>query len=371
MNQNTPALDEQRRLPPGSAERLSYIDLLEVLAIFFVVMYHSNISNNHESTVTYVLRGILSVCVPLFFFVNGYLLFNRGFNLKKHLRKMLRLTILTIIWGMITMLLLMVMKSEYMTLKEFFLSLWSWKQGWINHLWYMGALICIYVFYPVLKTAFDHHRDIFLYFTIICAVFTFGNQLINETVTAGSYLLGRQHEELAVNWFSMFNPFRKLYGYTFVYFCVGGLMPAAVPYIKKHQAKMNMIAAIGIAVSTICLGMWGLCCSAHSDTWWDVVWDGYDTIFTFVNVLFVFVLSLNYRGQNSCIRKVVELISVNTLGIYFIHEFFIHLTRSRIRAIPALCNLPCNLIYALLLLCVCTAVVVIMKKIPGLKRLVI
>lgn len=74
------------------------------------------------------------------------------------------MVILTFLWGLI-------------------IYLWTFRQGWINHLWYIGALICIYVFLPVFKSVFDTNRKYFYYITIIIALFTFGNTTINIIVT--------------------------------------------------------------------------------------------------------------------------------------------------------------------------------------------
>ena len=108
-------------------KRLNYIDLIESLAILFVIVYHSpsystNILSGGGSTTkfSYWFNTILSTCVPLFFFINGFLLFGKDFNLKKHCFKILKLIILTGLWGIITLALFMVIRNEYFTVKEFF-----------------------------------------------------------------------------------------------------------------------------------------------------------------------------------------------------------------------------------------------------------
>ena len=91
----------------NKTKRIDNIDLLESIAMFFVIVYHtkSDISHNileEHSTVDnidYCVRSILSTCVPLFFFCNGFLLFNRPFDLKKHLTKTFKLFALALIWG--------------------------------------------------------------------------------------------------------------------------------------------------------------------------------------------------------------------------------------------------------------------------------
>ena len=92
------------------------------------------------------------------------------------------------------------------------------------------------------------------------------------------------------------------------------------------QKRRGIISIIIIFVATLCLFILGIVLSNISGEIWDVVWGGYDTIFVLAIVLAIFVLCLSYSGKNNKIK----LVSTNTLGIYFTHEIFIHLTRNYI-----------------------------------------
>ena len=79
--------------------------------MFFVVIYHSTFtqidiltSPDLLSNVLYSLRGILTTCVPLFFFANGYLLVNKDLNLKAFSAKIGKLFLITLVWSYITVL---------------------------------------------------------------------------------------------------------------------------------------------------------------------------------------------------------------------------------------------------------------------------
>ena len=65
-----------------------------IKAIYFVCFYHYNnlnidfLSNPSISTYfNYFIRGIASTGVPLFFMVNGELMLNKDYDLKKHIKK--------------------------------------------------------------------------------------------------------------------------------------------------------------------------------------------------------------------------------------------------------------------------------------------
>lgn len=367
-------MNEEKILFDRQTDRWYYIDLIEFLGILFVLIYHSATYSSSWiedgsalSFLRYYLRTILSTCVPLFFFANGYLLFNRGFNLKRHIVKTIKIVILTGVWGIINLLLLMPIENVYLSLKEFAVYLWTWHMGWINHLWYMGALVCIYVFFPLLKVVFDNNKKVFVYFTIICAILTFGNTFINY---GGSMILdatGLHDGTVSIDWFNMFNPFRGIYGYSFVYFCVGGIAHGIIEKLKEIPAKKrNITATIIILLSCMGLFITGIVLSNISGTMWDVVWGGYDTIFTFINVCMIFVLCLSYRGNS----KIIRLISINTLGIYFMHQIFIHLTRELVKTIPVACSFIGCVVYSLMIMFICLGLTQLFVRIPGIKKLV-
>lgn len=261
-------------------KRFSYIDIIETIAICFVLLCHSTLFSYdflEKTTLTryvrYYLRTILSTCTPLFFFANGYLLFSRDFDLQKHIFKMVKLVILTIIWAVITLCILQVIKGDYFSITGFIEALWNWKEGWINHLWYMGALICIYVFFPLLKNAYDTNIRMFFYFTIICTVFTIGNTSINQfgTVCANLFF-GKSISIEGLNFFNIFNPFRGIRGYSFVYFCIGGVAYYFQNEIDKISTRnRNIISLLAIFLSCLGLFVTGCCYSKTYGSIWDVV----------------------------------------------------------------------------------------------------
>ena len=362
----------------GSTENLKgrwhYIDLMEFIGIFFVLMYHSTTysyfwitDGTISSFVCYYLRAILSTCVPIFFFANGYLILNKPFDLKKHIIKTIRIIVLTGLWVIIVISLLMIIQNKHLLLGEFISYIWGFQLGWIEYLWYMGALVCVYIFVPLLKSTFDNSRKSFIYFTIICAILTFGNTFINHTVSIMVNLLNLHNGLINTNWFNMFNPFRGIYGFAFVYFCVGGLSHQ----LKGKIEKVNIKKRVALSVLTILLSSLGLFITAIllsniTGQLWEIVWYGYDTIFTFVNTIAIFVLCLSYKGGS----KFIRLISVNTLGIYFIHIIFRNLSRQYVVQIPIFTTFIGCAFYAFIIMLVSLIVTKILLKIPVLKELV-
>ncbi len=356
--------------------RLYFVDLLESIAIFMVLSYHGTNyvydflqdSNNIIFYLRYYFRTILSCCTPLFFFVNGFLLLNRQFDLKKHILKTFRLVILTGLWGVIDLFILMFIRNEFLSFKDFLIGVWTLKQGWINHLWYIQALVVIYILFPLIKTAYDKRRDVFIYFTVVATIFTFGNVTINILASIAAHLFLGKGTAYTFNWFNRFNPFCGIYGYSFVYFCMGGVAYEILD--KLVFIKRKWMCVLSILASMFGLFIVGIALSRITEQCWDVVWNGYDTFFTLINVVCIFSLCSQYKGKEDLFRHIVFVISSNTLGIYFIHVLFNQLLRPHIKEIAILSNIPGNLLYAVILLFVSLGTVLVIKKIPIFKRLV-
>ena len=357
------------------SSRYYYIDLLESIAIFMVIAFHAtnyefdfvNDSSNVIFYIRYFYRTILSCCVPLFFFANGYLLLNREFNLKKHILKILRLIIITVIWGMIELFLFMYIKNEPLSFNDFMVGLWTFKRGWISHLWYIPALVVIYLLFPLIKNVYDNRRDIFYYFIIISAILTFGNVFLNIIISISSHLITGNEVIYSQNWFNEFNVFRDIYGYSFVYFCVGGI---AGDIINKFKFLEKTICNIVVIIlSMLGLFLLGIVLSKVQNKVWDVVWYGYDSVFTFINVICIFSLCKKYNGKDCLFRKIITFISVNTLGIYLIHALYFRAFAPRIADISIISNIPGNLCYSILILFLSLGTVLIIKNIPLLKYL--
>src|SRR4051794_19168514 len=121
-------------------KRYDFVDLLKTIAIFFVLFYHFSVMNidfihdeGFTSYFNYYLNSILSTCVPIFFFVNGGLLLNKSYlDIKSHVRKTIKILILTLLWGLISLILLSIIKGEPLSFSDIVKGLYYLKQGWNN-----------------------------------------------------------------------------------------------------------------------------------------------------------------------------------------------------------------------------------------------
>lgn len=366
--------------------RIAWIDLLETIAIFSVVLCHctAHIANMPLSEANvgfylhYALRSITAVCVPLFFFANGYLLLTRPFDLKRHFCKIIKFIFIAVFWYALTLAFLVFLHRDQLAANGFSNTIASLKYG-VTHLWYLGALVCLYIFFPLLKVAYDHHRQAFIYFTLICAIITFGNTLLNNFMTFYSSFIDHQGIIYTdTNFLNIFNPFRGMYGYTFVYFCLGGVVAYYFDKIKAiARQKRNLIALCGLILGWLGLFGLGLMYSKASGQIWDNIWYGYDTIFALITTISIFFLSLNWRQDNIIFRT----ISRNTLGIYLIHMLIIYALTTRangfimyytspLSSVPFIISFIGVIIYTIIVLLISLGITAIIKKLPLIKNIV-
>lgn len=358
--------------------RIPYIDLMESFAMLFVVAYHlSNLRYKPmddftlESSIHYYLRGIFVCCVPLFLITNGYLLFHRPLDGKQHLKKILHYAVLTLFWGVVTLLVYYHVESIPFTLSGFVTELFQWRTG-VIYLWYMGALVIIYLLFPLLKLAYDQEERLFRYFILMVAFFTFGNQLLNHTMTLIRGFRGAtMYWVMMENWFSMFNPVPEIPGYTLVYFCLGAYLQDFLDYLQRFSRRKRNGFAIGVIMLAAAIhAVWFFLLSKVTNSYCCSIWYGYETITGFIISVAMVSLLGNYRGARSSVAHGFQLISSHTLGIYFIHMVLVYSLRQLAFSFSPLVNLAGNLLWAAGIVLLCLGLVLGMKKIPGIRHLV-
>ena len=86
------------------------IDLIKVIALFLVVLYHSSFLYDNIGVKT---LSLCSVCVPLFFIVNGYLCITPPIQENtNYLIKLKKVLILIVVWSFILVSSIMLIISE-------------------------------------------------------------------------------------------------------------------------------------------------------------------------------------------------------------------------------------------------------------------
>lgn len=346
-------------------KRFSHIDLIETIAIIFVVFVHSPLYKwdflelglgRDQVTLyycRYFIRTIISTCVPLFFFANGYLLFSAPYSHAKHCKRTVRIGFLPI-FGLILHPIYMIIAGRGISWKVVILDWLNLTTEWtMNVFWFAGALTCIYFLFPALKSLYDKDSKVFIKLIIIIFVGTFGIKLCNTLLSLINSVIEIPIGSVNFPIVEMYIPFRP-YGYSFVYFCLGGIAYKYENVVRAiGKSKRNTFAFFSMIIACFLLFGTGILLSKCNKNVWDVVWEGYDTIPTLVNVIAIYLLSLNYANG----YKPIEYISKNTLGTYLLHYLVIRMTKPFLKSTAIFQNIPVNLLYAVLIVIVCTIII--------------
>jgi len=357
-----------------NVQRIDYIDLLKALAIYLVIIYHFNKipiniieCDNYWNYFNLYLSSIFSICVPVFFFVNGLLLLNKKeINMKKHIMKIINIAILTVLWGFITLVASRYIQGEGLSPLQILSG--SWRG--VGHLWFLRALIVIYVFYPFIHITYHSNKKIFYFFFTCVMLFTFGNTLLEIFFTTISYFSNKfTTTDFHQNYLTSFNPFRGIHGYSIGYFMLGGLMGCLFQNFNDLQKnKFRTIAILVIPISMLCLFLYAIIVSLRNKAMWDIVWNGYDTIFTLINVIAVFIIFLHYKSHG-WFGDFIRIVGKNSLGIYFIHIIIGNILTPFYSQLGLSTMFLTNIVYAFVILLFSLLIAIILKKIPIIKYL--
>ena len=362
----------------SAKKRYPHIDLIETIAIIFVVFVHSPLYKwdfleaglSRDSIILYYcryfFRTIFSTCAPLFFFANGYLLLSIPYNNAKHFHRTMRIVLLPI-FGLILHPIYMVIAGQKVSWKLVFSDWLNLTTEWtMNVFWFVGALACIYFLFPALKSLYDKDSSAFMSFTVIIFAGTFGIKLCNIILSLINGVMEFPIDSVNYPILEMYIPF-KSYGFSFVYFCLGGIAYEYEDAIRSiGKTKRNIFTFFSMIIACFLLFGTGVLLSKCHESMWDVVWEGYDTIPTLVNVIAIYLFSLNYTNR----YKIIEYISKNTLGVYLLHYLIIRMTRPFLRSISIFQNIPVNFLYAVLVVIACVVIIEELRKLAKIKPLI-
>ncbi|MCI8600596.1 MAG: acyltransferase [Oscillospiraceae bacterium] len=364
--------------------RYPYLDLLKCIAVFSVCAYHfSWVGEIGFAPVlpfsVWLKRALFSlntVCVPLFFMVNGALLFSRPLDLRRHFRKSAVLLGQYFAWRLITVAALCLIKrlpreelgfSRLINAVFFFDNL---KGIRYTHLWFIPVLLQLYLLFPFLKLCFDRldKLDNRLMLGVLLGVLG-AVCFAADDIASVCGVAGRFHRLHPRN-LNQLNPFQGMLGIMLCYFLVGGLLHRNLGRCKPIPSWQPMA---GLAAGMVLLtAKWWAESLAHEKPW-DSVFGGYGSLPGALMAVSVFLLAAklpeDFPARHRNAARFIRLLGENTLGIYYLHwlvgEWLLPMAW---KIFPHTGLLP-NTAKAAMLLAVSLPLCLLGKKIPLVRRL--
>lgn len=194
-------------MPDAKGKRVLYIELLRVIAAAAVVMLHiiaGLVRNYAVSTADWdicvILGSEIRWCIPLFFMISGAVFLDREQHLplKTMLGKyVLRLLTALAVWGTFFYFFELWIYGQPVTMKNVVLAppaVLAGKAGY--HLWYLYALIPIYLLIPALKAFTGHstkeqQRSLLVILFTLSSIFPLFNSVAGQIPqTRGAISIG-------------------------------------------------------------------------------------------------------------------------------------------------------------------------------------
>jgi surface polysaccharide O-acyltransferase-like enzyme len=261
----------------------------------------------------------------------------------------------------------MFIRGEFLSFHEIVKGTLNLKQGWNNHLWFLQALVIIYIFFPIVKNAFDNNKNVFNFFLIVTLILTFGNVLLSICANLCEFLIGINHFHGNYNFFFNFNALNGTWDYSMGYFMLGGIFLTLKD--KLNMKNQNKIAIISIAISTLFLMTYGIIMSKSNAEIYDITWYGYDTIFTIINIIALYILTLPYKCVGT-IGNFIKIVSENSLGIYLLHILVGYALTPFYEKLIFSTGLFMNFMFSMIILLISLFISLMLKRIPIIKQLI-
>lgn len=362
--------------------RYGYLDILKIIAMLCVCLYHypwirhTAYARPFGADVLLLryFRVFDVVCVPLFMMVNGALLLNRPFQLKKHAVRCATLLAGVYVWYLITMTAGHAWRNGFAYVaanwRGILMSaqyLYEYDGIGTSHLWFVQMLVAVYLLVPLIRAAFDS-RDAqiqkgLLFFLGVLGVFAFLLQDIAHVRAAVPVLRG-----LDLSGLDMVNPFRSMYGAMIVYFVLGGLLHRA--HERMLRVPLWLCAAMVLFGSVVLFAEWYLV-TIRTEEMYDIVYGGYNCLPTLLMTAGLFIAAAKLEARlhlsEGRLGGVIRLVGRNTLAVYYLH-WIVGLSVLSLVSVPG--SFAVNLIKAAVMVLVCSLLGEALRRIPVLRRLV-
>ena len=350
-------------------ERYLYIDILKCIAIFFVVALHTGlwninfISGNEVSTtklIQYSIRVIYE-CVPIFMFINGFLIIRKHINLSSSLKKTLKILIIFLIWGIVLTVLIKTSNHEKIDLREIVQIVLKTKCGsnYTGVLWFLQKLILIYLFFPVIKVLYDKDYKIYKYLLIILSISTFGFEIL-RLILDFNFFHSKETLNIILSFLDQF--YVKITDNIYlIYFMLGGYV-----YKNQDEFKNNKYIIFGIISASI-IPIYGIVRSLIDSNVYASNYN-YGMVTLAITVIGLYSLTNKINIKNNILSRFISSVGKNTMGIYLIHIFFINAIGKFINVGDL--NFIFRFLIVILIIIVSWLVTIIIKKIPKVSYIV-
>lgn len=319
----------------NNKKRYDNIDLLKFIAIFMVITLHVPLyftdfikTQNIENFIQFSFR-LISEGVLIFIFVNGFLIINKPFDLKKHIKKVIKVFFIMIFWGIINVIVFSLIRNETLSINKIIKETLNLKftHLYSGHLWFLQNLISLYIFFPIIKIVHDSNKKVYNYLAITMIFFSVGINFLNSICQLICKLSNIENlSAMILNNFNKINPY--INNMFLCYFIIGGIV-----FEKKNlfENKKNVFYAVMLGlISWIIAITFGYTMSKLNNKTYTENFN-YNQIYLIITIIGLYALSTLYINKNNnLLNRFITSVGKNTMGIYLIHCIILEILKKYI-----------------------------------------
>lgn len=352
------------------------LDLMKALAIFMVCETHYLHLN--ESWLDNLWGITTNMGVPLFFMVNGALLFSKKMNVQKHYLKTLRVFVMCVVWKLLSVIVVSMAKhispfqngqSSFVNFLLGYNDLGGYELG---HFWFLYALVGIYIIFPIFKLSLEQKEGKYAVKMIylLCFAFTFGLTSLNVLKEMIGWGIDKAIN-VDFNALNVYNLFGQ-YCYCLVWFMTGGFIYTATNDTNSEFEKKKYTDIPDTVLFFLFFLGWGLLFGVNRyqnvvGSANGIVIYGYYIIPTFIMTTSFFAFTIRHFQHTG--NRFIESISKNSFSIYMLH-MLVGLGFLKIQQVYWFSpGIPLNTVKAIYMLLGSWGIALILHKVPLIRKL--
>lgn len=330
-------------------ERMVCLDAIKLIACCLVVGLHT--IRPDFGILCHTVFSVGVIAIPLFFLVNGYLMFQKEkVTYKYSYKKIIRILCICFLWELLYSVAYFLYYHEVRNFIQSFL-LDFIQQGLFYHFWFFGAMILLYLLLPILHRLYKQSYDIFVKIFVsifcICVVLSLAMCIVQK-----SFVL-RVPQSLRV-WYWLF------------YYMLGAFLEKNKERFSTYSSKLSTGRKIAILTCVIFMltATQYFMKSYMSNEY--AIEALYGNFFVMISVVIVFLIATNIQfGYEQIITNMSEL----SVGIYIFHPFILAIYK-KIFPVFISGNEIMNLVFWCIVLLSSGIIVLLVRKMPIIKGLI-
>lgn len=342
-------------------QRINSFDILKTISIFLVIFCHFPLLPQ-DSIIGNIIMMTSWLAVPCFMMVSGILVGRKEkADISWCIQKIAIVYIGISAWHFIYLIIQILFFNLRYGLKDIFCCVFLFKSlegATTDVTWYMQSYIFVMMFTPIISYLYHQGKNGKRLLFYIMSILFVQSILLPELSFWISTQFAKFGSMLPFNYFG-----NMLFFYILGIICFD-YKDTILCYLNRVRLSLIFVVGLVILIFTR---------YAQNDSFrWDGVYleNGYNRIGTIIMAFALFAL-ICYYEQPKWIEKISGLIGKNTLGIYYWHYLLLMLlSRYTYHYLESYRSVMLNIVKVFVLLIVSNLLTEIMKKFPGLRKIV-